>query len=129
MKKVLIIDDNQQFISLVKEMLSDYIEFECCSEFNIVSDIIEKIILSKPDVILLDINLGKFSGIDVLREMKKFKDIRDIPVIVLTASDYNSPTENLVRNEKNVFGFYSKLESVELIKEKIDNIVKNREKK
>ncbi|MFH1366933.1 MAG: response regulator [Patescibacteria group bacterium] len=37
-----------------------------------------------PDLILLDIILPKMSGFDLLKEMKKDKKTKDIPVILLT---------------------------------------------
>ncbi len=39
-----------------------------------------------PQLVLLDLNLPKISGLEVLRQMKKNKTTRQIPVIVLTAS-------------------------------------------
>ncbi len=38
----------------------------------------------KPDLILLDLILPKVNGFDVLRKLKEDKEIKDIPVIVLT---------------------------------------------
>ncbi len=38
----------------------------------------------KPDVVLLDILLPKMDGFAVLEEIKKDKDIKDVPVILLT---------------------------------------------
>ncbi|MCX7905382.1 MAG: response regulator [Elusimicrobiales bacterium] len=122
MKRIFVIDDNLQFLNLMREYLSDLGEIECFSEFKTIDDILNKIKEFLPNIIILDINLGKFSGIDVLREMKKNDKFKKIPVIVLTASDYNLPTEMLVKNEKNVIGFYSKLESIDIIKEKINSI-------
>jgi two-component system response regulator len=40
-----------------------------------------------PQIILLDLNLPKKSGIEVLQELKASEKTRDIPVIVLTASN------------------------------------------
>ncbi len=41
---------------------------------------------SRPDLILLDLNLPKKSGSEVLAELKTDTALRDIPVIVLTTS-------------------------------------------
>jgi CheY-like chemotaxis protein len=41
---------------------------------------------SPPPVVLLDLNLPKVSGIEVLRQIKANRQTRDIPVVVLTAS-------------------------------------------
>ncbi len=123
MKKLLVIDDNPSFCLLVKENFEDRYEVDALSVFSQIKDIILKIESFLPDVVLVDINLGKFSGVDVLREMKKNKNIANIPIIVLTASDYNITTESLVKSEKNVVAFYSKLESLDVIKEKINSII------
>ena len=40
----------------------------------------------RPDLILLDLNLPRVSGTEVLREVKASPDLRRIPVIVLTTS-------------------------------------------
>lgn len=41
----------------------------------------------KPDVVLLDLNLPKKNGIEVLEEMQNDESLRRIPVIVLSTSD------------------------------------------
>ncbi len=41
---------------------------------------------ARPDLILLDLNLPKKSGNEVLAELKTDADLRDIPVVVLTTS-------------------------------------------
>jgi DNA-binding response OmpR family regulator len=40
-----------------------------------------------PDLIVLDLNLPKLSGREVLAEMKLHEQLRAIPVVVLTSSD------------------------------------------
>ena len=40
-----------------------------------------------PDLIVLDLNLPKLGGREVLAEMKKHEQLRSIPVVVLTSSD------------------------------------------
>ena len=40
----------------------------------------------RPDLILLDLNLPRMSGHEVLAEVKKDPDLRRIPVVVLTTS-------------------------------------------
>ena len=41
----------------------------------------------KPDLILLDLKLPKVSGLEILEQVKGEERLRDIPVVVLTASD------------------------------------------
>lgn len=40
----------------------------------------------RPDIILLDINLPRINGHEVLAEIKKDKNLRPVPVIILTTS-------------------------------------------
>jgi CheY-like chemotaxis protein len=42
---------------------------------------------ARPDLILLDLNLPKMDGREVLAEIKQDPDLRRIPVVVLTTSD------------------------------------------
>lgn len=42
--------------------------------------------VQRPDLILLDLNLPKKSGAEVLAEVKTDADLRDIPIVVLTTS-------------------------------------------
>lgn len=41
----------------------------------------------RPGLILLDINLPKINGLEVLKKIKETEDLRVIPVIMLTTSD------------------------------------------
>lgn len=44
---------------------------------------------TSPEIVLLDLNLPKVSGIEVLTRLKADERTRDIPVIILTASDHD----------------------------------------
>ena len=45
---------------------------------------------ARPALILLDLNLPKMSGMEVLRNIKAHDDLRCIPVIVLSSSQFQS---------------------------------------
>ncbi|MEU9517716.1 response regulator [Streptomyces sp. NPDC048224] len=49
----------------------------------------------RPDLILLDLNLPKYDGRQVLEKIKSDDDLSDIPVVVLTTS---SAEEDIVRS-------------------------------
>ncbi len=40
----------------------------------------------RPDLVLLDLNLPRKSGTEVLKEIKSNEDLKEIPVVVLTSS-------------------------------------------
>ena len=83
MAKILIIEDDgemQQLLSLVfnKE------NYEVHYAFN-GKEGYEKILSMHPDLILLDLMLPGMNGVEILKAVKGNKDVRDLPIIVLTA--------------------------------------------
>ncbi len=57
----------------------------------------------KPDLILLDLNLPKKSGIEVLKEIREDTALTDIPVIVLTTSSDDDDIRKSYQNHANCF--------------------------
>jgi chemotaxis family two-component system response regulator Rcp1 len=90
---ILLVDDNEGDIYLTKEALD---EAQIINKISIASDGLEAIGFLKrclaggraymPDLILLDINLPKMDGMEVLSIIKNDPDLRRIPVIMLTTS-------------------------------------------
>lgn len=56
-----------------------------------------------PDLILLDINLPKIDGKEVLSEIKKDDSFRVIPVVILTTSDSEKDILDSYYNHANCF--------------------------
>jgi len=80
--KVLIVDDEKGILKMYEEYLKT-VEMEVIT----ASDGQTGINLAKsqkPDVILLDIIMPKFNGLDVLKTMKTDPEIKNIPVFLLT---------------------------------------------
>jgi CheY-like chemotaxis protein len=48
---------------------------------------------TRPDIVLLDLNLPKIDGLEVLRQMKADETLRTIPVVMMTTSDAESDRE------------------------------------
>ena len=89
---ILLVDDNEGDILLTREALE---EAHIINKISIAYDGIQAIDLLKksarvagtmPDLILLDINLPKMNGTEVLSTIKSDPDLRRIPVIMLTTS-------------------------------------------
>ena len=92
--EILLIEDNPSDVELVQEALSVWIS---PARLSVVDDgdkalnfLRHKGVFSQapvPQLILLDLNLPKRDGIEVLREIKADPVLSVIPVIVLTTSD------------------------------------------
>lgn len=91
--EILLIEDNPGDIRLTIESFK---ESKIANNLNIVEDGIEAINYLKkkgkfkdeplPDIIILDLNLPKKGGREVLAEIKEDKTLKHIPVIVFTTS-------------------------------------------
>jgi CheY-like chemotaxis protein len=87
---ILLVDDNEGDILLTKEALDDA---RIINRISIAYDGVEALrFLRKqtegdmPDLILLDINLPKMNGTELLGIIKTDPDLKRIPVIMLTTS-------------------------------------------
>ena len=57
----------------------------------------------RPDFVLLDLNLPRMGGIEVLRAIKNDERTRDIPVIVLTTSAHEADVLDAYREHANSY--------------------------
>lgn len=83
-KKILIIDDEEDFGKMVKMNLEDSGEYEVKAE-NKGQNGLNTVKKFKPDLILLDIMMPKIDGLNVLEDLKKDKATSSVPVVLLTA--------------------------------------------
>ena len=91
---ILLIEDNDADVELIKEALDNE---DIINRMSIVNDGEEALYyLEKkhpyektitPDIIILDLNLPKIDGREVLRIIKRSKKFKMIPVIILSTSD------------------------------------------
>lgn len=91
--EVLLVEDNPADVRLTKEAFR---EGRIVNNLNVVHDGVEAVEYLtrrgpykdaiRPDLILLDLNLPRKSGREVLEEIKADPDLRRIPVMVLTTS-------------------------------------------
>ena len=57
----------------------------------------------RPELILLDLNLPRVSGREVLSEIKNDSSLSEIPVVVLTTSDYEQDIAQCYRMHANCY--------------------------
>jgi CheY-like chemotaxis protein len=91
--EILLIEDNPGDVRLIKEGLK---KANVNGRLSVVEDGVEAMdflnrrgrhsAAPRPDLILLDLNLPKKDGREVLADIKADEDLRKIPVVVLTSS-------------------------------------------
>jgi len=92
--EILLVEDNEGDARLAQEALNDA---KVSNRITWIKDGVDALAYLRgegthagairPDVILLDLNLPKKDGREVLSEIKDDPDLRRIPVVVLTVSD------------------------------------------
>lgn len=92
--EILMIEDNPGDVRLARENLK---EAKISNRLNVVADGAEALAYlrqegryaeaARPDLILLDLNLPRKNGQEVLAELKSDEKLRRIPVVVLTSSE------------------------------------------
>src|SRR5689334_22345449 len=92
--RILLVEDNPGDVRLTREALKESqleILLDVASDGEEALDFLMQRGKYKdairPDIILLDLNLPKKNGIEVLKELKTHDSLKKIPVIVLTTSD------------------------------------------
>jgi CheY-like chemotaxis protein len=102
--EILLVEDNPGDVRLTQEALK---ESKICNHLSVVTDGVEAVEYLRregrfaqavrPDLILLDLNLPRKNGREVLAEIKEDHDLRRIPVVILTIS----------QDEEDVFKAYN----------------------
>ena len=100
--EILLVEDNPGDIRLTKEAFKDG---QIANSLHVVTDGIEALDFlyqrgdhtdaPRPDIILLDLDLPRKDGHEVLEELKGDSDHRRIPIIILTSSDAH---EDMIRS-------------------------------
>jgi len=83
--KVAIVEDNDRFRESLCVMLDGCPGFRCAGTHRTAEEALAQIPKEAPDVVLMDIELPKRSGIECVRELKRL--LPTVPVMMLTAYD------------------------------------------
>jgi len=82
-KKILIVDDNQDNRELVVKILKRQGYATC--EAADGEEALARAASDRPDLILMDIALPKIDGLEATRRLRQMAELKDTPVIALTA--------------------------------------------
>jgi len=94
MKKILIVEDNPMNMELILDLLEFYGYGVTKAEDGIKAT--ESLTEDKFDLILLDMQLPKMDGLEVLERIKKNPATADIPVIAVTAHAMKGSEEHFI---------------------------------
>ena len=107
MKKILVVDDNPDNLLSIKALIADLFKGFTTLTAGSGPEGIQMAKNEHPDVILLDILMPGMDGFEVCKNLKQDRELRDIPVVFVTAQRENK--ENKIRAlEAGGDGFLSK---------------------
>lgn len=94
--RIVLVEDNPGDVLLVKRALQEKgiaVDLTCFGDGQrALKDLTEQRGQKAPDLILLDLNLPKVEGVDVLEAIRSTPHLADVPVLILTSSA--SPTDS-----------------------------------
>lgn len=93
---VLIVEDNEQNLELLKIYMEDVPEAEVITAGNGM-EALEQIEEHSPDLVLLDIMMPRMSGFEVCQRIKSDPKTRDITVVMVTALNETSDIERAAK--------------------------------
>ena len=107
---ILLVEDNPADIDLTKEALE---ECKIANNLYIVSDGENALAFlrkesnfrdkPRPDLILLDLNLPKIDGREILEEIKNDDKLKQIPVVILTTSESKEDITEMYKLHANCY--------------------------
>ncbi len=104
MIKIILADDHQMFVEGVEALLKVKEEFSVIAKAQNGQDLLHLLQKHSPDVLLLDINMPKLDGVEVMKHIKDSK--RMIKVIILSTYNDFSLTKNLL--QMGIMGYLPK---------------------
>ncbi len=108
--EILLVEDNPGDVRLTQEVFK---EAKILNHLHVVGDGVDAMAflrreggyadVVRPDIVLLDLNLPRKSGRDVLEEMKGDPVLRNIPIVVLTTSRAEQDVLNAYEHHANCY--------------------------
>jgi len=80
--RIAVVEDNPDNRLLVHALLEDFYDL---SEYETGASVLEGLVEDDPDLVLLDISLPEMDGTEVLRWIRDQEELKDVPVVALTA--------------------------------------------
>ncbi|MEJ6981530.1 response regulator [Pedobacter sp. P351] len=85
MKRVLCVDDNQDILDIYEIILSAEGYSVKTSIYPV--DILQLILDFDPNLIIMDINMADFNGLEVCKEIKSYINNKNTPVIIISSDE------------------------------------------
>ena len=115
MKKILIVDDEQDIVESLKFVLENY-DYTCYCAYN-GEDGLKLAREISPDLIILDVMMPKINGYKISRLLKYDNKYKDIPILMITARSQEE--DKVIGEETGANEYITKPFNVDFVVEKV----------
>ena len=121
MKKILVVDDEQEIRDLLKKKLerANY-SVDVASNGQEALTACQRI---QPDLVLMDIAMPVMDGYQACEKIKETRSTKDIPVLFLTSKDLDPKSISEHYNDLGACGYLPKPSTVEELLSKVKEII------
>lgn len=121
--RVLVVDDDREIRKyILDELAGEYHVLESVNGKEALALILEK----TPDIVISDVMMPEMDGITLCRKIRQNVNVNHLPLILLTAK--SKEEDNLKGLEIGADAYIVKPFSIDILKETVKNIIKNRER-
>ena len=121
---ILYVEDNPENRMLIRRILQA--EGFHMIEASSAKQALESVLLERPDLILMDINLPEMDGYTLTARLKAMPELSNVPIIALTANVMRGDRERTL--EAGCDGYIQKPIDVDLIPQQINQFLANRKR-
>ena len=116
----MVLDDNELFAALLVAALEP--------NYDVVVGLngregLEICLGTRPDLLITDIGMPELDGIQMLTEFQKDSRLSSIPVIVITATHFNTRSRSDVYRYPQVRGILSKISGIDFIMLEVQRVL------
>ncbi|HBE88600.1 MAG TPA: hypothetical protein DDW67_05605 [Elusimicrobia bacterium] len=119
-RKIVVLDDNEIFAELLAAAMGEY--FDVLVGHTGLQGI-AYFLEGGVDAVVTDISMPDFDGIQMLEEMSRNPVLRHIPVIVVTATHFNTISRDSVSRYPQVMRMLNKQEHVDRISAEVLDVL------
>lgn len=101
MKTAWYIDDDQEMIQAISLLLG-LLDYEVCP-FLSARKAAKKLLDSRPDLLILDINMPEVSGLDMLEFVRSKPQFNDLPILMLSSEHTDKQVEEALQKGADAY--------------------------
>jgi DNA-binding NarL/FixJ family response regulator len=117
--RILLVDDHPLFLEGLRQMIDRNATLAVCGQVSDAPGAMRAVPELKPDLVIVDITLGRSNGIDLIKSLKA--KYEDLPILVISMHDESLYAERALR--AGALGYVMKSEPARIVKAAIHKVL------